>query len=171
MKSPALIGRDGSNTYEPGQGPVENDPALVVSSLTMCKVAVRSLFLESTWNFIGQQSLGLLAAIEPALKVIYRDRPSVDLLSAKARAVQFFNTNPYSSGFVIGAALRLEEELKNNLITQKRRWEILSVLSSALAAQGDLLFWQSWLPAWFLVTLLAVSMTGTPLWALLGPGV
>jgi mannose/fructose/N-acetylgalactosamine-specific phosphotransferase system component IID len=124
--------------------------------------------LEATWNNLGQQSLGFLAAAEPALKLIYHNRPG-DLAAAKLRALNFFNTNPVSSGLVIGAVLRLEEEYRDNLLDLTRFSSISGALASAMAAQGDRLFWQSWLPFCCLLACLTVCLTGHPIAALLVP--
>jgi mannose/fructose/N-acetylgalactosamine-specific phosphotransferase system component IID len=131
-------------------------------------VAARSLLLEASWNNRSQQGPGFLAAIDPALRVIHEgDRRA--LAEARLRALAFFNTNPVSSSLVIGAALNLEERAKLGLIDERRRAATLAALSSALAAQGDRLFWQSWLPVCCLAACLAACWTASPSWALLAP--
>jgi PTS system mannose-specific IID component len=130
-------------------------------------VAIKSLFLEASWNLVGQQNIGYAAAVSPALQRFYHDRPE-DLAEARLRALRFFNTNPTFSGLVIGAALKLEENLAQGLIPERQASLIVSSLASALAAQGDLLFWQAWLPfcalLGFGLTWLSLA-TGSVTWA------
>ncbi|MDR1607573.1 MAG: PTS system mannose/fructose/sorbose family transporter subunit IID [Deltaproteobacteria bacterium] len=111
----------------------------------LMSVAFRSLFLEASWNLSGQQNIGYAASINPALKSLYKNRPE-DLAKAQSRALRFFNTNPTLSGLTIGAALRLEEDMADSRVQEKEGSLIIGSLASVLAAHGDLLFWQAWLP-------------------------
>ncbi|UQZ90350.1 hypothetical protein C4J81_14510 [Deltaproteobacteria bacterium Smac51] len=116
-----------------------------VSFITMARVAVRSLFLEASWNNMWQQNLGMAAAIDPALRAIYG--PGEELKAARMRALGFFNTNPIASGLAIGVAIRLEQNVAEGSVSPAERERILLSLSSgALAPLGDNLFWFSWLP-------------------------
>jgi mannose/fructose/N-acetylgalactosamine-specific phosphotransferase system component IID len=146
-------------TNSPSQNP------RIISIWVLLKVALRSLLLEAAWNAQGQQNIGFLASLDPALKALYRDKPD-QLKAARLRALNFFNTNPIASGLVIGAAIKLEEELANGFYTEKRLNTMKSALGSALASQGDRFFWQSWLPLCCLLTILAtfwVNWIYTPL--------
>ncbi|MDR2140988.1 MAG: PTS system mannose/fructose/sorbose family transporter subunit IID [Deltaproteobacteria bacterium] len=129
---------------------------------TLLNVAVRSLFLEASWNLVGQQNLGFAAAVSPALRRLYQDQPQ-ELAAAQRRVLRFFNTNPILSGLVIGAALRVEAERAKGLIQDLEGSLIISSLASTLAAHGDMLFWQGWLP---LCCLLGFGLT----WLGLAPG-
>ncbi|MDR3205053.1 MAG: PTS system mannose/fructose/sorbose family transporter subunit IID [Deltaproteobacteria bacterium] len=135
-------------------GQVDREHALRLSKLTLLRVAFRSLFLETSWNHRGQQNLGYLGAVDPALNVIYRD-DSQKLNQARLRALGFFNTNPTVSGLVIGASLRLEQSAAEGCLDDKRRITLINALASAMAAQGDRLFWFSWLPLCCLVAVLS----------------
>jgi hypothetical protein len=112
---------------------------------TILAVAFRTFFLEASWNHDGQQNLGFAAAINPALKLFYKDRPE-ELAKARNRDLQFFNTNPVISGLVIGAALKLEEEVADGSLEAERGANLVNALAATLAIPGDLFFWQSWLP-------------------------
>ena len=133
--------------------------------LTLTNVALRSLLLEASWNHQGQQSLGLSAAVDPALKKIYGQ--GEELKAARRRYLEFFNTNPLTSGLLIGVMLNLEEDLANGQIQVERRQQVVTNLSQTLAAMGDALFWQAWLPLCCLVAVWAVLSLdvsfGTPL--------
>jgi mannose/fructose/N-acetylgalactosamine-specific phosphotransferase system component IID len=141
---------------------------LLSHRLLFWRIAARSLLLEASWNNRNQQGLGFLASIDPALRIIHADDQAA-LTQARLKALTFFNTNPASSALVIGAALKLEEEAKRGLIDERRRATILSALSSALAAQGDRLFWQSWLPVCCLMACLASCWLAKPWIPLLIP--
>ena len=121
---------------------------------TLAGVALRSLFLEASWNGQGQQNLGLAAAIDPALKLIHP--PGAALRSARERALDFFNTNPVLSGLAIGVLLRLEEDVAAARLSAAERHRLSASLNLALASIGDILFWQSWLPLCALVAVWAV---------------
>ena len=125
---------------------------------TLAGVALRSLFLEASWNSQGQQNLGLAAAIDPALKRIHP--PGAALKSARERALDFFNTNPVLSGLAIGVLIRLEEELAIGRIGLTERGRLSANLNAALASMGDALFWQSWLPLCALAAVWAVLSLG-----------
>ncbi|MDR2725295.1 MAG: PTS system mannose/fructose/sorbose family transporter subunit IID [Candidatus Adiutrix sp.] len=132
--------------------------------LTLAGVALRSLFLEASWNSRGQQNLGLAAAIDPALKLIHS--PGDALKSARERALDFFNTNPVLSGLAIGVVLRLEEDVAAGRLSAMERSRLSASLNLALASIGDALFWQSWLPFCALAAVWAVLSLGqwwTPL--------
>ncbi len=121
----------------------------------MAEVALRSLFLESSWNYRGQQNLGLAAAIDPALKSIHQDPEA--LKDARLRSLGFFNTNPIAGPLAIGVAIRLEQDVAEGRLSPAERDRMLMSLSSgALAPLGDNLFWFSWLPFCSLVGVWAV---------------
>ncbi|MDL2226666.1 PTS system mannose/fructose/sorbose family transporter subunit IID [Deltaproteobacteria bacterium OttesenSCG-928-M10] len=122
--------------------------------LTMAGVALRSLFLEASWNNEGQQNLGLAASIDPALRKIHHSPDS--LRAARERALGFFNTNPIASGPAIGAMIRMEEEVAAGLMAASERDRVEQNLTRTLAAMGDSIFWQSWLPMCCLTAVWAV---------------
>ena len=125
---------------------------------TLTNVAFRSLFLEASWNHGGQQNLGLAAAIDPALRKIYGESGE-DLKKARERALEFFNTNPISSGVVIGVIIKLEQDVAAGRLNPTDRLRMAGSLSQTLASMGDSLFWQAWLPLCCLVAVWAVLST------------
>jgi PTS system mannose-specific IID component len=125
---------------------------------TLAEVALKSLFLEASWNHQGQQNLGLAAAIDPALKDIYG--PGEGLRQARLRALDFFNTNPMTAGLAIGVIINLEGEVAAGRLAAEQRVRMASGLSRTLAAMGDALFWQSWLPLCSLAAVWTVLSLG-----------
>lgn len=112
--------------------------------LTMTNVALRSFFLEASWNNQGQQNLGLAAAVDPALELIYGSGET--LRAARERAIGFFNTNPILSGLAIGIIIKMEEDVAAGHLTIENRINMSASLNRALATLGDAFFWNSWLP-------------------------
>ena len=88
--------------------------------------------------------MGLAQAVDPALRVLHPAGP--ELAEARARIFSFFNTNPITSGLVLGVIIRQEEERAASGRTDENRRRVVDNLCGCLASLGDALFWQSWLP-------------------------
>jgi mannose/fructose/N-acetylgalactosamine-specific phosphotransferase system component IID len=138
-------------------------PPRLLSGLTLFKIAMRLFILEALWNPRNQQSIGLLSIINQALGIIYSESPEA-LKEARKRNLDFFNTNPITSGLVIGAVLCLEEDQSAGEVTPETDRKLVLALASTLAAEGDQFFWQSWLPLCCLTGVLITSISGF-LWA------
>ena len=141
-----------------------------VTGTTLLGLAIRGLFLESSWNDDGQQNLGRAAVLFPAARGFLKRPPSgpggaqMAELELAESLTGPFNTNPVTSGLSLGAALRMEEE--RSLGLGKSRAEcaaLLSSLSSVSSAQGDQVFWNTWLPFCSLLAFFATHFTGSPL--------
>ena len=65
----------------------------LVDKLTLCRVLWRSFFLQAAWNYQGQQSLGLAAAMSAALEKIH-GRGTEAFNQALADYLEPFNTQP-----------------------------------------------------------------------------
>jgi mannose/fructose/N-acetylgalactosamine-specific phosphotransferase system component IID len=143
-------------------------PRRRLGRLALLTTALRIVVLEATWNQRGQQSLGLLTVVDPALRILYAGDPA-RLKEARKRNLGFFNTNPVASGLVIGAALNLEEEMAAGRDFAEGYKPIVLALASTFANEGDRLFWQSWLPACSLAGVLVYLLTGSAWAPLLTP--
>lgn len=113
------------------------------------RMFLRSLFLQSAWNFERMQNLGFLFALEPALKRIWKD--PADRVAATRRHLEVFNTQPYMAGFCLGATARLEAEMaaapkSERPAREARLRSFKAVLSSTCAALGDPFFWSALRP-------------------------
>ena len=112
--------------------------------MTMLRVLWNSFFIQAACSFEKMQSMGFAYAISPALKRIYNEK--VEFLFALKRHMEFFNTHPYMAAPIIGAAIRLEEDIKNG----KRTPEDVSLFKRNLmgpyGAIGDAFFWGSLKP-------------------------
>ena len=63
------------------------------------KIFLRSLFIQSGWNFERFQNIGLCFALMPLFKKIWPD--SLKFKTALVRHFGIFNTHPYLAGFII----------------------------------------------------------------------
>ena len=70
---------------------------------------LRSFFLQTGWNYMKYQNLGLTFVMLPFLKETYQnDRDA--LPSVLQRYLEIFNTQPVMASFCFGALARQEEE-------------------------------------------------------------
>ena len=74
-------------------------------------VALRSTFLQGSWNYERMQNGGWCFAMIPAIKKLYTNKE--DQKAALKRHLEFFNTHPYVASPVLGVTLALEEEKAN----------------------------------------------------------
>jgi hypothetical protein len=114
-----------------------------VSRAQLLKAGLRSLFLESSFSGAGKQNTGFACAVEPALRSL---DPALGK-RARLRLLRPFSTNPFLSGLVLGAAIAFEEERIRSGAADAGpdRDELVACLASASGAQGDQLFWNTWL--------------------------
>lgn len=109
-------------------------------------VFVRSLALQASWNNQRMQNLGLLVCLLPWLRARPRN-PERDRLFCR-RYYEFFNTNPYLAGYVIGGLLRLEQEREGaGGLPRGQAQTFRDSLARAFASLGDQLFWLGLRPA------------------------
>jgi len=123
---------------------------------------IRLLGMQSGWSYERMQGIGFGWASEPALrKLLGHDRERYRL--ALARAVGFFNANPYLAAAALGAELRAEHDgLPASQVERLR-----SALCGPLGALGDRLFWTGTVPALSALGVVLVTL-GAGLWAVLG---
>lgn len=129
------------------------------------RIFLRSLLLQSCWNFERMQSLGIAYSLEPWLQRVYAGRPG-ELQAALGRHQEFFNTQPYMASLVIGMVCALEEQAA--ALPQAERtakWNRLKAMkagvAAALAGIGDAFFWGALRP--FCAALaLAVTLAAWP---------
>jgi PTS system mannose-specific IID component len=115
-----------------------------LSRLMLARVAFRSFFLQSSWNYRGMMSMGFLYAISPALDKIHQKPGARE--GAYMRHLEYFNTNPYFASIVMGVTLSLEERLSQGEIHEDIIQDTKEGLMTACAAIGDGMFWDSWRP-------------------------
>ncbi|MDR2352829.1 MAG: PTS system mannose/fructose/sorbose family transporter subunit IID [Deltaproteobacteria bacterium] len=125
----------------------ENTPSI---RRTLLGAFIRSLFLESSWNNRGKQNLGYASVMGPILQRFFQGKTNEKTL------LKPFNTNPIMSGLVFGAAIRLAEEQSQSGQKEIENQGLIDSLASVTGAQGDQIFWNTWLP---FAALLAFTIT------------
>ncbi len=113
--------------------------ALTKRDLT--KLGLRSILLQSAFNYERMQAAGWLLAMLPALRKIYKNDKE-GLSNAMKDNLEFINTNCHTSPFLMGLLLSLEEG-KESRSTIKG---LKVALFGPLAGIGDAIFWFTILP-------------------------
>lgn len=104
------------------------------------RMLVRSLLVQSSWNFEGLQNLGFLFVTWPALA--RRCQSPAELGRAGLRCLRAFNTHPYFAGLVAATVVREEENGGAEQATEGLRVSLMC----ALGAVGDEFFWATLRP-------------------------
>lgn len=123
------------------------------------RVFLRLLALQASWNHQRMQNLGLLACLMPWLRARPRDALR-DRLFCR-RYYEFFNTNPYLAGYVVGGLLRLEQEREGQGGLPRGQAQVFrDSLARAFASLGDQFFWLGLRPATLLLASLGALLAG-----------
>lgn len=118
-------------------------PVRRVGRVTLLRVLWRSFFFQAACNYERMQNVGFAFCILPALTRLYRGE---DLKRAMARHLEFFNSHPYMADALLGATVRLEEDLAAGKVTEDRIQGFKSTMMGPMAAIGDSFFWASLKP-------------------------
>ena len=103
-------------------------------------VALRSTFLQGSWNYERMQNGGWCYSMIPAIKKLYTNKE--DQVAALKRHLEFFNTHPYVASPVIGVTLALEEDRANGAEVEDSAIQGVKVgMMGPLAGVGDPVFW------------------------------
>lgn len=104
----------------------------------LAKVFLRSFLLQASWNFERLQSLGVLYAMAPALRFLYRGE---ELVAAGRRHLEYFNTHPFMASPVLGAILDLEQRRSRGEAQEVEVQDFKRMVMAPYAAIGDAFFW------------------------------
>lgn len=115
-------------------------PGPQVDQATLNRMALRSCFLQSSFNYETMQSGGWLFAMLPGLEKVHSNKN--DLAASMYHNLDFINTHPFLVTFVMGIVLSLEQ---NKVDTQTIRAVRISA-ASPLGGIGDALFWLTLVP-------------------------
>ncbi|MFB3925966.1 MAG: PTS system mannose/fructose/sorbose family transporter subunit IID [Syntrophales bacterium] len=121
----------------------------------LTRTFLRSLSIQSSWNFRRMQNLGFAYAMIPTIEKLGKDRNAISRMLT--RHLQPFNTHPCMSAAIIGSVVKLEENLSG--IDDYAEVDALKkTLMAPYAAMGDSLFWGALKPfAAALAVLLALK--------------
>lgn len=113
---------------------------ITLSKKDRLSVALRSTFLQGSWNYERMQNGGWCYAMIPAIKKLYTSKE--DQVAALKRHLEFFNTHPYVASPVIGVTLALEEDRANGAEVEDSAIQGVKVgMMGPLAGVGDPAFW------------------------------
>lgn len=113
---------------------------ITLSKKDRLSVALRSTFLQGSWNYERMQNGGWCYAMIPAIKKLYTSKE--DQVVALKRHLEFFNTHPYVASPVIGVTLALEEDRANGAEVEDSAIQGVKVgMMGPLAGVGDPVFW------------------------------
>ncbi len=112
--------------------------ATKMNKVTLIKVFLSSLFIQTTLNFRRMQNLGFVMSIIPLVR--QWQKQDKDIEEILIRHLQMFNTHPYLAASVIGSVVRLEEDnTASEAVTDTSA--LKQNLAGPYAAIGDIFFW------------------------------
>ena len=85
----------------------DQTPSQPLDKKTLNKMALRSMFLQASFNYERMQAGGWLWGILPGLKKIHTNKD--DLAASMSHNLEFFNTHPFLVTLVMGIVLSLEQ--------------------------------------------------------------
>ncbi len=103
------------------------------------------------------QSIGFAYAIEPTLRKLYPDQGEYE--SRLRLHLEYFNTQPYLASYILGAAIRMEEDRAAGRTANGDISGLKTALMAPLGALGDTFFWGALKPLAAVVSV-ALFMTG-----------
>ncbi len=133
------------------------------------RLGARLLLLQARWDPARLQGPGFAFALDPWLQVCWGGDPS-ELLAARRRHLEHFNTHPIAAWLTAGIVCR-QEAAASSLLGAAREAEIRKIgplkmrLGAALAALYDSFFWGALRPASALAGILAAQaayLLGSP---------
>ena len=134
-----------------------------LSSKDLRKVSLRYMFgAQLGWNYERMMNVAYVRAVYPALKKLYKDEK--ELKSVLQSEMQFYNTSPFLSAFIIGIdiALQVEDGSKSKDAVAA----IKTSMMGPFAAVGDSLF-GAVIPTIFGSLAAYMGLEGNPLGVLL----
>ena len=131
----------------------------LIRPMDMISVFFRSFLIQASWSFDRMQSLGFAFAMLPALGRLYPDPE--EFRSRLKLHMEYFNTQPYLASFILGAAVRTEEERASGRNRTVDVSAIKNRLMAPLGALGDSFFWGALKP---LSVTIAAAVLATGAW-------
>ncbi|HOO89715.1 MAG TPA: PTS system mannose/fructose/sorbose family transporter subunit IID [Syntrophales bacterium] len=105
--------------------------------IDLIEMFLRSLFVQSSWNFKRKQNVGFAYSLIPLAKRFGEN--TVRISGLLTRHIRSFNSHPYLTGTIIGSIARLEESSEDDNCTDALR--LKETLMGPYAAIGDPFFW------------------------------
>ena len=105
-------------------------------------VALRSTFLQGSWNYERMQNGGWCFAMIPAIKKLYTTKE--DQIAALKRHLEFFNSHVNADALILGITAAIEETTDED--QKETVTGIKTGLMGPLAGLGDSILKFTWLP-------------------------
>lgn len=102
------------------------------------RLVARSLFLQSSWNYLYFQGLGWAVVLLPELRRLY---PLAQLGTVVDRYLKYFNTNTFLAPALAAATLNLERKQIQGQPIPMTADAFAAAVMAPCAAVGDALFW------------------------------
>lgn len=113
----------------------------VLSKKDLTKLALRTLFLQASFNYERMQAGGWTYAMLPSLRKIHKNDDK-ELSNSMKDNLEFINTHPNLVGLIMGLLLSLEEQKENRNTIRGLK----VALFPPLAGIGDSILWFTILP-------------------------
>ncbi|MDO9559707.1 MAG: PTS system mannose/fructose/sorbose family transporter subunit IID [Syntrophales bacterium] len=113
---------------------------MITKTSCLIRIFLRSLFIQSSFNFWRMQNLGFVFAVIPLIKSAGMD--GIEASRVLNRHLQMFSTHPCLAGPVLGSVVKLEEETQDGREVE----DLKKTLMGPYAAMGDAFFWGAWRP-------------------------
>jgi PTS system mannose-specific IID component len=117
----------------------------------MLRCFLRTYLVGAGFNFRGMQNIGMANIMDPALKILHRDKEQLRL--ARASYAKHYNTHPFWTPLVTGMFLKVEQDIAKGVIPRGILAGVKETAVNTLSAIGDSFFSGSLLPAWALLTI------------------
>lgn len=105
------------------------------------KLGLRSLFMQTSFNYERMQGMGWMIMLLPYLKKIYKDDKEA-LAAAMKDNLNFFNTNLHASAFLAGLMISFEEKKESREMINNLRVALFGPASGI----GDAIYWFTIVP-------------------------
>lgn len=130
-----------------------------ISNSILLRVALRTHFMMSAWNFQRMLNIGFLYSIIPAFRVLnLTQEKQKEFLQ---RHLAFFNTHPYFASYILGLVIKKEEQIADSDETTVNPPDTMQVIESTkrmfmgpFGALGDSFFWGTLRPFLGLIAVL-----------------
>lgn len=134
-----------------------------IGTKDLVKIFLRSLSIQSSWNFSRMQNVGFAFSLIPLIRKMGVDKQRT--AGILTRHISLFNSHPYLTGPIIGSVTRLEEE-SCEVDDCPEAVSLKKTLMAPYAALGDPFFWGVLRPS-FVIAGIITALRGSLLAPLL----
>lgn len=118
---------------------------------SLVNIFVRSLSIQSSWNFSRMQNIAFVFSLIPLAKKMEKNKK--ETASFLTRHIELFNTHPYLTGPIVGSVVKLEERISTE--SGNAACQLKKALMGPYAAMADPFFGGALKP---LVAIVAVML-------------